>query len=102
MHFFFQIFSLIFKIFRRLHRSPLERCKRFGNKKRRTEAGSQRMRDVINKGLTEEIILKGAREAFEGGWKRVKLYFMLGLPEEEDRSPLAKMPSNSEVTASWH
>ena len=48
------------------------------------EAGSQRMRDVINKGLTEEIIIKGAREAFEGGWKRVKLYFMLGLPEEED------------------
>lgn len=46
------------------------------------EAGSQRMRNVINKGLTEEIILKGAREAFEGGWSRVKLYFMLGLPTE--------------------
>ncbi len=46
------------------------------------EAGSQRMRDVINKGLTEEIILNGARMAFEGGWTRVKLYFMLGLPTE--------------------
>ncbi|MBO5489465.1 MAG: TIGR03960 family B12-binding radical SAM protein, partial [Eubacterium sp.] len=48
------------------------------------EAGSQRMRDVINKGLTEEVILNGAWEAFQGGWNRVKLYFMLGLPGEED------------------
>ena len=46
------------------------------------EAGSQRLRDVINKGLTEEIILNGAKMAFEGGWTRVKLYFMLGLPTE--------------------
>ena len=46
------------------------------------EAGTQRMRDVINKGLTEEDILGGAMEAFEGGWNRVKLYFMLGLPTE--------------------
>lgn len=46
------------------------------------EAGSQRMRDVINKGLTEEVILKGAKMAFDGGWNRVKLYFMLGLPTE--------------------
>ena len=46
------------------------------------EAGSQRLRDVINKGLTEEIILKGADEAFRGGWNKVKLYFMLGLPTE--------------------
>lgn len=46
------------------------------------EAGSQRLRDVINKGLTEEIILEGAGQAFEGGWTRVKLYFMLGLPTE--------------------
>lgn len=44
------------------------------------EAGSQRMRDVINKGLTKEIILDGAMQAFNGGWNRVKLYFMLGLP----------------------
>lgn len=46
------------------------------------EAGSQRMRNVINKGLTEEVILKGAKDAFTGGWNRVKLYFMLGLPGE--------------------
>ena len=47
------------------------------------EAGSQRLRDVINKGLTEEVILQGAMEAFQGGWNRVKLYFMLGLPTEQ-------------------
>ncbi|MBD5551471.1 MAG: TIGR03960 family B12-binding radical SAM protein [Lachnospiraceae bacterium] len=46
------------------------------------EAGSQRLRNVINKGLTEEDILRGAKLAFEGGWTRVKLYFMLGLPTE--------------------
>ncbi len=46
------------------------------------EAGSQRLRDVINKGLTEEVILKGAMDAFISGWNRVKLYFMLGLPTE--------------------
>lgn len=48
------------------------------------EAGSQRLRDVINKGLTEEVILEGATEAFKGGWTRVKLYFMLGLPTETE------------------
>ncbi len=48
------------------------------------EAGSQRLRDVINKGLTEEVILQGAKEAFLGGWNRVKLYFMLGLPTETE------------------
>ena len=48
------------------------------------EAGSQRLRDVINKGLTEEVILNGAGQAFEGGWNRVKLYFMLGLPTETE------------------
>ncbi len=48
------------------------------------EAGSQRLRDVINKGLTEEVILEGAKEAFYGGWNRVKLYFMLGLPTETE------------------
>ncbi len=48
------------------------------------EAGSQRMRNVINKGLTEEVILEGARQAFQGGWNRVKLYFMLGLPGERE------------------
>lgn len=48
------------------------------------EAGSQRLRNVINKGLTEEVILEGAGQAFEGGWNRVKLYFMLGLPTENE------------------
>ena len=48
------------------------------------EAGSQRMRDVINKGITEEDILNGSRDAFKGGWNKVKLYFMLRLPTETD------------------
>ena len=48
------------------------------------EAGSQRMRNVINKGLTEEEIINGAHLAFENGWTRVKLYFMLGLPGETE------------------
>ena len=47
------------------------------------EAGSQRMRDIINKGLTEDKILEAARDAFEAGWKTLKLYFMVGLPYEE-------------------
>ena len=51
------------------------------------------MRDVINKGLTEEEILTGAGEAFEGGWTKVKLYFMLGLPTEteEDMKEIARL-----------
>ena len=55
------------------------------------EAGSQRLRNVINKGLTEEDILHGSSEAFKGGWNRVKLYFMLGLPTEtvEDMEGIA-------------
>ena len=55
------------------------------------EAGSQRMRNVINKGLTEEDILGGAGQAFDGGWNKVKLYFMLGLPTEteEDMKAIA-------------
>lgn len=48
------------------------------------EAGSQKLRNVINKGLTEEVILNGAALAFQGGWNRVKLYFMLGLPTETE------------------
>lgn len=48
------------------------------------EAGSQRLRNIINKGLTEQVILDGAALAFEGGWTRVKLYFMLGLPMETE------------------
>ena len=57
------------------------------------EAGSQRMRNVINKGLTEEDILNGCSLAFKGGWNKVKLYFMLGLPTEteEDMRALAEL-----------
>ena len=60
------------------------------------EAGSQRMRDVINKGLTEQDIFTGAMEAFNGGWNRVKLYFMLGLPGEtyEDIEGIAKLSND--------
>ena len=47
------------------------------------EGGTQRMRNIINKGLTEDIILEGAMKAFQGGWNKVKLYFMLGQPFEE-------------------
>lgn len=57
------------------------------------EAGSQRLRNVINKGLTEEVILNGAGLAFEGGWQKVKLYFMLGLPieTEEDQREIPRL-----------
>ena len=57
------------------------------------EAGSQRLRNVINKGLTEEVILDGAGQAFDGGWNKVKLYFMLGLPTEteEDMKGIAHL-----------
>ena len=63
------------------------------------EAGSQRLRDVINKGLTEEVILQGAGEAFEGGWQKVKLYFMLGLPTEtvEDQRAIAELANKIAV-----
>ena len=66
------------------------------------EAGSQRMRDVINKGLTQEVILKGASEAFAGGWSKVKLYFMLGLPTEtdEDRKDIAHLAN--EIAAAYY
>ena len=63
------------------------------------EAGSQRMRDVINKGLTEEDILKGSGEAFAGGWNKVKLYFMLGLPTEteDDMRAIAELANKIAV-----
>ncbi len=48
------------------------------------EAGSQRLRNVINKGISEEQIIQGSSLAFQGGWSRVKLYFMLGLPTETE------------------
>ncbi|MBE6017992.1 MAG: TIGR03960 family B12-binding radical SAM protein, partial [Lachnospiraceae bacterium] len=57
------------------------------------EAGTQRMRNVINKGLTEDDIIHGATLAFSGGWQKVKLYFMLGLPTEteEDIQGIAQL-----------
>lgn len=60
------------------------------------EAGSQRMRNVINKGLTKEDILGGCTKAFLGGWSRVKLYFMLGLPTEteEDIEGIAELSND--------
>ncbi len=60
------------------------------------EAGTQRMRNVINKGLTEEIIRHGAMEAFKGGWSKVKLYFMMGLPgeTEDDMKGIAHLCEN--------
>ncbi|HEY9691132.1 MAG TPA: TIGR03960 family B12-binding radical SAM protein [Oculatellaceae cyanobacterium] len=48
------------------------------------EAGTQRMRDIINKGLTNEELLRGVKTAFEQGWEKIKLYFMIGLPGETD------------------
>lgn len=48
------------------------------------EAGTQRLRDVVNKNLTEEVILDGCKLAFDGGWTKVKMYFMLGLPTETE------------------
>lgn len=63
------------------------------------EAGSQRLRNVINKGLTEEVILNGAGMAFEGGWNKVKLYFMLGLPTEteDDMRAIAELANKIAV-----
>lgn len=63
------------------------------------EAGSQRLRDVINKGLTKEDILNGAKLAFEGGWTRVKLYFMLGLPTETEEDILGIGELSNEIAA---
>lgn len=53
------------------------------------EAGSQRMRDIINKGVTEDDLLNAVTAAFENGWSSVKLYFMIGLPFETDEDILA-------------
>ena len=66
------------------------------------EAGSQRLRDVINKGLTEEVILHGAKLAFEGGWTRVKLYFMLGLPTETKEDILGIGDLSNKIAAAFY
>ena len=65
------------------------------------EAGSQRLRNVINKGLTEEDILKGAALAFEGGWSRVKLYFMLGLPTETPKDIRGIAELSNKIAATY-
>lgn len=65
------------------------------------EAGSQRMRNTINKGLTEEDIMNGARLAFEGGWNKVKFYFMLGLPGEEE-ADMREIPELSNRVAALY
>ncbi len=48
------------------------------------EAGTQRLRDIVNKGLTNEELLRGVKTAFQAGWDKIKLYFMIGLPGETD------------------
>jgi radical SAM family uncharacterized protein/radical SAM-linked protein len=62
------------------------------------EAGSQRMRDVINKGLTEDQILHAAREIYEGGWSLIKLYFMIGLPCETDSDLMAIVELSKKIS----
>ena len=66
------------------------------------EAGSQRLRDVINKGLTKEVILNGAGQAFEGGWNKVKLYFMLGLPTETEEDMKAIPELANDIAALYY
>ena len=65
------------------------------------EAGTQRLRDVINKNLTEEEILTTCANAFSGGWNNVKLYFMLGLPTETDEDVLGIADLVYKVIQTW-
>ena len=65
------------------------------------EAGTQRLRDVINKNLTEDEILNTCAQAFEGGWSNVKLYFMLGLPTETDEDVLGIADLVYKVIQAW-
>jgi len=65
------------------------------------EAGSQRLRDVINKNMTEDNLLGACRIAFEGGWNSVKLYFMLGLPTETDDDVMAIAGLARAVLQTW-
>ena len=66
------------------------------------EGGSQRIRNVINKGLTVDNILGGAKEAFEGGWNKVKLYFMLGLPTETEEDMKAIPELANDIAALYY
>ncbi|MCL1820024.1 MAG: TIGR03960 family B12-binding radical SAM protein [Oscillospiraceae bacterium] len=65
------------------------------------EAGTARLRDVINKNLTEEALLNACKLAFEGGWSSVKLYFMLGLPTETDEDILGIAKLAEKVWFTW-
>ena len=65
------------------------------------EAGSQRLRDAINKNVTEEELLNTCRLAFEGGWNTIKLYFMLGLPTETDEDVLGIAELANQVLHTW-
>jgi len=65
------------------------------------EAGTQRLRDVINKNLTEEEILSSCSIAFSGGWNNVKLYFMLGLPTETDEDVLGIAELVFKIINTW-
>ena len=65
------------------------------------EAGSQRLRDAINKNVTEEDLLNTCKLAFEGGWNNVKLYFMLGLPTETDEDILGIAELANQVLHTW-
>ena len=65
------------------------------------EAGTQRLRDVINKNLTEDEILTTCANAFSGGWNNVKLYFMLGLPTETDEDVLGIAELVYKVILTW-
>ena len=65
------------------------------------EAGTQRLRDAINKNLTEEDLHQSLRTAFSGGWNAVKLYFMLGLPTETDEDVLAIAEMANHVMHTW-
>ncbi|MCR5145636.1 MAG: TIGR03960 family B12-binding radical SAM protein [Lachnospiraceae bacterium] len=66
------------------------------------EAGSQRLRNVINKGLTKDDILQGAGLAFEGGWNKVKLYFMLGLPTETEEDMRAIPELGNDIAVRYY
>jgi radical SAM family uncharacterized protein len=66
------------------------------------EAGTQRLRDVINKGITEEEILFGSGLAFSGGWNRIKLYFMLGLPTETEEDLAGIMQLSEKIVEKYY
>lgn len=82
----------------------MERLQHGGRKSGLTfapEAGSQRLRDAINKNVTEEDLLTSCRTAFSGGWNSVKLYFMLGLPTETDEDVLGIADLANKVYGVW-